>query len=120
MLKFAIICAIFLLCALAYYRIHHEINIATDIIGTAKQDQLKVIKRWIQWAMIASGVLLLLCGYDLIYTEGAEKFLGSGCGCKKEIGIRDSMMPDRLSLSGMMSESPDMSGMMNPYELSEY
>lgn len=110
MLKFAIICAIFLLCALSYYRIHHEINITTDVIGTVKQDQLKVIKQWIQWAMIAAGVLVLLCGYDLLYVEGADKFLGVSCNCEKSVGIRDSMMPDRLSLSGMM----------NPYELSEY
>lgn len=110
MLKFAIICAVFLISALSYYRIHHEINITTDVIGSEKQQHLETVKKWLKWSLVASGILVLLCGYDLIYVEGSDKFLGSGCGCSKGITIQNSEIPDFIP----------MSGMMNPYELGEY
>jgi uncharacterized membrane protein len=79
-MKFAIVCILFVLSALAYFRLQHQINIDTDVVGTEKKEQMRSIKQLLQWVMIGLGVLVVLCGYDLLYVPGAEKYLGSKCG----------------------------------------
>jgi hypothetical protein len=79
-MKFAVVCILFVLAALTYFRIHHQINIEADIVSNEKKEQMKNIKMMLQWLMVGLGVLVILCGYDLLYVPGADKYLGSKCG----------------------------------------
>ena len=80
-MKFAIVCILFVLAALTYFRLHHNINIDADVISTEKKEQLKNVKQMLQWVMVGLGLLVILCGYDLLYVPGADKYLGNKkCG----------------------------------------
>jgi hypothetical protein len=78
-MKFAIVCILFVLAALTYFRLHHQINIESDVIGDEKKSQLRNVKMMLQWLMIGLGILVILCGYDLLYVPGADKYLGTKC-----------------------------------------
>jgi hypothetical protein len=79
-MKFAIVCILFILAALTYFRLNQQINIDTDVISAEKKEQLHNIKMMLQWLMIGLGVLVIICGYDLLYVPGADKYLGAKCG----------------------------------------
>jgi len=103
MLKFVVMCVVFIICSLSYFRLQQHINITSDVIGADKQANMKRIKQMIMWSMVASGALVLICGYDLLYTEGADKYLGkAGCGCGDSAKMV-STMPSHLSMSGARS-----------------
>ena len=93
-------CVIFIMSSLAYFRLQQHINISTDVIGDDKQKNMKYIKDLVMWTMIGAGVLVLLCGYDLLYTEGADKYLG---GLKKECGCNASAQMTDMSKLGMFN-----------------
>jgi uncharacterized membrane protein len=80
-MKFAIVCILFVLAALTYFRLHHQINIDADVVGAEKKEQMKNVKNMLQWVMVGLGLLVILCGYDLLYVPGADKYLGNKkCG----------------------------------------
>ncbi len=114
-MKFAIVCILFVLAALTYFRLHHQINIESDIVSAEKKEQMRNIKRMLQWLMVGLGVLVILCGYDLLYVPGADKYLGTKCGscsastCSGGAKIRSYEMPVEMpAYSGVMDLSlPD-------------
>jgi hypothetical protein len=107
-MKFAIVCILFVLAALTYFRLHHQINIEADVVGTEKKQQLKNVKQMLQWVMVGLGLLVILCGYDLLYVPGADKYLGKKCGsCSSGPSMKS--LPRLQEFSGMMgvSDLPD-------------
>lgn len=92
MFKFIIICVVFIITALAYFRLQQHINIANDVIGADKQANMNRIKEMMLWAMIASGALVLLFGYDLLNKPEAAQYLGTaGCGCDGSSSMMQTM-----------------------------
>lgn len=97
MFKFIVMCVVFIITALAYFRLQQHINIANDVIGAEKQANMNRIKEMLKWAMIASGALVLLCGYDLLNKPEAAQYLGTaGCGCDGSSSMMETM-PASLS-----------------------
>jgi len=85
MLKFIVMCILFVMSSLAYFRLHQHITIAADVIGEAKQKDIAYVKELLLWVMVGSGALVLLCGYDLIYTPGADQYFGTEkCACSSK------------------------------------
>jgi hypothetical protein len=68
MLKFIVMCILFVMSSLAYFRLHHHVTITSDVIGEAKRKDVAYVKELLLWVMVGSGALVLLCGYDLLYT----------------------------------------------------
>jgi hypothetical protein len=92
MLKFIVMCILFVMASLAYFRLQHHITISSDVIGEAKQKDVAYSKELLLWVMVGSGALVLLCGYDLLYTPGADQFLGvqkCACASKSYSGMFD-------------------------------
>lgn len=101
-MKFAVVCILFVLSALTYFRLQQQINIESDIISAEKKDQMRNIKMMLQWVMIGLGLLVILCGYDLLYVPGADKYLGSRCKattCSAGPVIKEISMPTSASTS---------------------
>jgi hypothetical protein len=107
-MKFAIVCILFVLSALAYFRLHHQINIDNDVVSAEKKEQMRNIKMMLQWLMVGLGLLVILCGYDLLYVPGAEKYLGSKCGsCSAGVRMKSFAAPVP-EYSGMMVGVADL------------
>lgn len=85
MLKFIVMCILFVMASLAYFRIHHHIDISADVIGEAKKKDITYVKELLLWIMVGSGAIVLLMGYDLLYSPGADQFLGvEKCSCSSK------------------------------------
>jgi len=82
-------CAVFIAVSISYFNLHNQINITVDITNAEKQKHLKNVKEILFWSMILCAGLVVWSGYDLLYTEGASKFLGAkGCSCNSGLGLK--------------------------------
>ena len=116
MFRFLLMCAVFLAVSISYFNLHNQINITVDITDTNKQKQLKNVKEILFWAMILCAGLVVWSGYDLLYTEGASKFLGAkGCGCNSGLSLKTD-----ISKSGMKDAVAAIQPFTGIYDLSDF
>jgi hypothetical protein len=109
-------CAVFIAVSICYFNLHNQINVTVDITNPTKQQQIKAIKDVLFWAMILCAGLVLWSGYDLLYTEGASKFLGAkGCGCNSGLSLKSDS-----AMSGLKSAMEAVQPYTGIYSLSDF